>query len=226
MKKRAISTVLVALLTLSACAGCGSKTTSPEISYNSSSLSSEEKNYEEQENSFVTSLSALWNERMEQGDYDYIINAYENELIDTYKSNKILADIYNKAQKKKSDMIPYSEIRKYIEDMSGSTKEPKSAGGIDLNLKFTNSSSKTIKYIYFTVTPYNAVDDIVSSEIDGKSKTKLKYTGPIRPNEKSLVTGECIWYNSNIKYAIISQIDIQYMDGEEVHIDAENFRLF
>lgn len=228
MKKRTISTILVALLVLSTCTGCGSGTSTSsnsEVLSSLSSFSSEDNYYEEQESSFIASISTSWNERMNQGDYDYIINAYENELIDVYKSDETLTNIYNEAKKKKNDIIPYSKASKYIKDFSGLTKEPNSAGGVDLELEFTNSNSKTIKYIYFTVTPYNAVDDVVSSEIGGKSTTKLRYTGPIRPNEKSSIIGDCIWYNVSIKYAIISQIDIQYMDGEKVRIDMESFKL-
>lgn len=112
----------------------------------------------------------------------------------------------------------------YLSIYSVNTSVPNSVGGVDANIVFANLSGKTIKYIYFTLTPYNAVYDIVKSEIANKSKVELEMTGPISQTnildyDKLLhTTSENVWYNSNIKFALLNSVRIVYMDGEEVII--------
>lgn len=100
--------------------------------------------------------------------------------------------------------------------------EPNSADGVDISISFRNLSSKTIKYITFSATPFNAVDDPVSSQIGNKSTVNLKVTGPVEPAiEKgaySTGTWETVWYNSTIKYCKINSATIEYMDGEILDI--------
>ena len=54
-----------------------------------------------------------------------------------------------------------------------------SAGGASPRIGFKNNSGKTIKYIEFTMVPYNAVDDAVTCEIRGYSSVVGRVTGPI-----------------------------------------------
>lgn len=100
--------------------------------------------------------------------------------------------------------------------------EPNSAGGVDISIDFRNLSSKTIKYITFSVTPFNAVDDPVFSEIGSKSTVNLKFTGPVNPaiskGEYSSAAWATVWYNSTIKYCKIDSVTIEYMDGEILDI--------
>lgn len=56
-----------------------------------------------------------------------------------------------------------------------------SVGGATPRIAILNNSGKTIKYLYFTVTPYNAVGDAVSSQIGNKRTTTISITGPIAP---------------------------------------------
>lgn len=105
---------------------------------------------------------------------------------------------------------------------SYTTSEPNSASGVDISIAFRNLSSKTIKYITFSVTPFNAVDDPVFSEIGNKSTVNLKFTGPVDPaiskGTYSTGTWETVWYNSTIKYCKINSATIEYMDGEILDI--------
>lgn len=100
--------------------------------------------------------------------------------------------------------------------------EPNSADGVDISIAFRNLSSKTIKYITFSVTPFNAVDDPVFSEIGNKSTVNLKFTGPVDPaiEKGTYSTGiwETVWYNRTIKYCKINSAIIEYMDGEILDI--------
>lgn len=105
--------------------------------------------------------------------------------------------------------------------------EPNIVNGVDVLLNFFNTSHKTIKYVYFEVLPYNAVDDIVYSEINNDSYVSLKATGPIYPDSPSCRTAlDCkgysnVWYNSTIEYIRINQINIIFMDGEEIRLDTK-----
>ena len=54
-----------------------------------------------------------------------------------------------------------------------------SVGGVSPSIGYRNNSGKTIKYIEFTMVPYNAVGDPVSCTIRGYSSAVGKVTGPI-----------------------------------------------
>lgn len=56
-----------------------------------------------------------------------------------------------------------------------------SVGGVEPCIRWRNDSGKTIKYIYFTVTPYNSVGDAISCRISGDCTVRLKSTGPYNP---------------------------------------------
>lgn len=104
------------------------------------------------------------------------------------------------------------------------TSKPNSVGGVNVTFSLNNLSDKTIKYIVLTVTPYNAVDDSVRSEIGNKSTTQIRATGPIEISKKGDVKSfnvENIWYNSTIKYCKIDSVKIEYMDGEILEIPVE-----
>lgn len=78
-----------------------------------------------------------------------------------------------------------------------------SVGGAKPRIAILNNSGKTIKYIYFTVTPYNAVGDAVSSQIGNKRTTTLSITGPIAP-----LTYENVLQNYS---------NYEYFDGKTTH---------
>ncbi|MBQ7697599.1 MAG: Ig-like domain-containing protein [Paludibacteraceae bacterium] len=51
--------------------------------------------------------------------------------------------------------------------------------GIEPGIIWRNNSGKVIKYITFTVTPYNAVGDVAPSQTTGRTTFDLRVTGPI-----------------------------------------------
>jgi len=60
---------------------------------------------------------------------------------------------------------------------------PNSVGGVDLLIRWGYfNESKVIKYIYFTVTPYNAVRDKQKSKIGNTDNITVEITGPINSN--------------------------------------------
>lgn len=105
-----------------------------------------------------------------------------------------------------------------------------SADGVDMSIAWENTSSKTIKYIYFTVEAYNAVDDKVYCEIRDYNVFIGSVTGPLEPGYTTLIydsyddeysVGGCwedCYYNSTIRYFDLTNIRIIYMDNTEIEI--------
>ncbi len=58
-----------------------------------------------------------------------------------------------------------------------------SANGVTPTVCFRNNSSKTIKYVTFTLVPINAVGDNVACTIRGYSSVKARVVGPIYPTK-------------------------------------------
>jgi hypothetical protein len=96
-----------------------------------------------------------------------------------------------------------------------SVDDPNSAGGVDVRVRFQNRSEKTIKYARFSVTPYNAVGDVVSCRIRGYSNATLSVTRPVRPGVwyGDDTVWETVWYNSTIVRGQLTSVEIEYMDG-------------
>jgi hypothetical protein len=107
----------------------------------------------------------------------------------------------------------------YINHVAVYLEPPDSVGGVHVSISFTNQSTKTIKYITFSVAPYNAVDDQVSSEIGGKSEARLRQTGPLASGESNCGYWKNVWYNGTIKSGSLVSVEIEYMDGQTVTLD-------
>ncbi|MBW7473881.1 hypothetical protein K0T92_03920 [Paenibacillus oenotherae] len=102
--------------------------------------------------------------------------------------------------------------------------EPNSADGVNLYVHWTNKSDKTIKYIYFEVVPYNAVGDIVSSDIGGGSTFRGMHTGPTKPGVSfgSQYYWENAWYNNTITQVQLRKVDITYMDESTITLSGDD----
>jgi hypothetical protein len=117
------------------------------------------------------------------------------------------------------------------------TVEPNSAGGVEVRFAWRNlSTTKTVKYAWFDVVPYNAVNDRVASEIGRKVLATLESVGPVAPGHWSgslAPEGNAtetsdpsdddgwpnVWYNSEIVRVEIRRVRIQYMDGSRLSIE-------
>lgn len=76
-----------------------------------------------------------------------------------------------------------------------------SVGGASPHIIWRNDSGKTIKYITFTAIPYNAVGDVVSSSIGGKTTAQLQVTGPIETfNNETDINYSDFYYRNSIPY--------------------------
>ena len=123
------------------------------------------------------------------------------------------------------------EVQALIKVYSVFVDEINSAGGVDMKIAWENTSSKTIKYVYFTVEAYNAVDDKVYCEIGDYNEFTGYSTGPFEAGYTTLIYDsdddeyyvdvywENCYYNSNIRYFILTNIRIIYMDNTEIQID-------
>lgn len=99
--------------------------------------------------------------------------------------------------------------------------EINSAGGVDIFIDWGYFDySKIIKYISFTVIPYNNVGDIQTCKISGKSAITGTITGPIsasdsfNPSNYGVPTKwENVWYNNTITWIKLTKVVVEYMDG-------------
>lgn len=136
------------------------------------------------------------------------------------EQEKILAEQNKSAKEKVRSILRISKLF---------ASKPNSANGVDLNIYWKNNSDKVIKYIVFQVEAYNAVNDIVFSEIGSHSKYNAQDTGPYKKGEGESGDSywENAWYNSTIKSVKLTNVDIEYMDGTKINItkdDLEHIR--
>ena len=82
--------------------------------------------------------------------------------------------------------------------------------------------AKTIKYLYITVVPYNAVGDPVTCNIRDHSTFTGKVTGPIKASasNRSYEWGQA-WYNNTIRCIKLTKVKVEYMDGTSYTYETE-----
>ena len=114
-------------------------------------------------------------------------------------------------------IVELETFKNSIEIIKYYTSSPNSAGGVDCNIIWKNLSEKTVKYVSFTVVPYNKVNDRVKGEHDyyGYGEKTVRVTGPVKSKQ---IDGngthwDCLWYNWAIDYMLITGIVIEYLDG-------------
>lgn len=96
--------------------------------------------------------------------------------------------------------------------------KPDSAGGVELYFNFTNNSEKTIKYVNFGVTFYNAVGDVVTCRIKDDVINYCQETGPYAKGE-GLSGSDWYWgkfYSWDISSVKLVYLSIDYMDGSSI----------
>lgn len=138
----------------------------------------------------------------------------------------LLAKQKEEEQKKKAlaERSNIDKARSVIRISKVYTDNPNSAGGVALHVVWQNTSNKVIKYSYFTVVPYNSVEDAVSCTIRHQSEFTGKVTGPINPDQWN---GESrywdnAWYNNTIVKAKLTKIQIDYMDGTSEKLSGQD----
>ncbi len=140
----------------------------------------------------------------------------------------LLARQQEEAQKQK-ELAARSNIdkaRSIIRVSKVYTDNPNSANGVNFHIVWQNTSNKVVKYCYFTVVPYNSVDDVVACTIRRESEFTGKVTGPINPGQwKGESTyWDSAWYNNTIVRAELKRIQIDYTDGTSEKLSGEDIK--
>lgn len=110
-------------------------------------------------------------------------------------------------------------LGKVIDIYSLNLSSPNSAAGCDVELYYTNNSPKTIKYLIWRGTIYNAVNDPVFCEIRNTSSFSGKDTGPIESGRNGGGIWENVIYNYSAKEIRLNSIHIDYMDGSSYNFN-------
>ena len=128
----------------------------------------------------------------------------------------ISAEIY---EKNRPEMMEAKKLDAPILMTSLFSNKPNSAGGVTVRGFYyaLSTSENPIKYIDLEVVPYNAVNDVVASTIDGKTKAALRITGPLveKNGEHIPVVWENVWYNNSISCVQLNAITFEFMNGEK-----------
>lgn len=101
-----------------------------------------------------------------------------------------------------------------------------SAGGIAVDIRFTNCSSQEVKYVYFRGYFLNAVGDKCRNDITGSTEWKYRGVGPISPLPKtpeemgyahieSWHFGNPLFYSTIAVRFRLSSVTIEYMNGKK-----------
>lgn len=118
---------------------------------------------------------------------------------------KFTAVIAAKAREKGRDIV----VRNIQVD------EINSANGVDFSIEWLYlNEKKTIKYIYFTVIPYNSVGDVQTCSVRRSSSFTGKVTGPI--TSESVIRNplwSTAWYNNTISCIKLTKVKVEYTDG-------------
>ncbi len=103
-----------------------------------------------------------------------------------------------------------------------------SAGGVEfsINWQYINNK-KVIKYIEFTVVPYNEVGDLQKCSIRNRTSVTCQIAGPIENFSKpASYNWDNTWYNSTISCVKLSKVKVIYMNGTQYTYINELPKLF
>lgn len=163
----------------------------------------------------------------QEENYSEVINIME-EIKKFYSNDKDFLNLLSEVKKLQQTKESEEKERKTLEEIKSSiriikiwTDRPNSAGGVDLYINWENLSDKTIKYVYFTVSPYNSVNDTVKCTIRKYSSFTAQDEGPYSKGQGLKGTKyfwENAWYNYSIKGVNLESVRILYMDGTSLDI--------
>ena len=102
--------------------------------------------------------------------------------------------------------------------------EVNSAGGVEPYFVFFNPNAITpIKYINVRALLFNAVGDVVSSEIGGQTSAGMNFTGPLSNSdgERRADWGP-VWYNTTGKCIKLTSVVVTFVNGKSMKFDGKN----
>lgn len=143
---------------------------------------------------------------------EYIIEDYPNTE-DARIAQKYLSEFYEQEKQKAREIIRVTKVNYYMN----------SVGGAEVHFNFVNNSSKTIKYITFGVSFYNAVGDILRPDYDRRAINYCSVTGPYGTGE-GMSGNNNYWgpfYDWDISTVKLVSLEIEYTDGTKVTLTKE-----
>ncbi len=156
-----------------------------------------------------------------RGEIGYIAIDYINR-----DENLVNFYLMKQVEREKEDSARIKEfqldfVRPYKEKGAGLTiwnidiTDINSANGVSFRIEWAHLiPDKTVKYVDFYVTPFNAVGDVVNCELRGNRQFKGRVTGPISfhyGTESS--EWENAWYNNTVRCIRLDQVNVYYTDG-------------
>jgi len=122
------------------------------------------------------------------------------------------AESYDQWDSSSIRMIDLKPTCKYI--VQAAINDIDSCGGVSVRIILRNLSKNRLKYAVYTVKYYNAVDDVLSSEISGNSSMRCKATGFIEPGtiDSGYWSG---FYNTTASYLKITAITLTYASNKQ-----------
>lgn len=98
--------------------------------------------------------------------------------------------------------------------------------GTGFDVTVYNSGKKTIKYVVFSVTGFNAVKDPVRDRVRNTTTLTLRGIGPIEPGETASYSKDYMWMTDVVQYFRIDRIKLEYVDGtSKVISDAKSIQI-
>lgn len=137
------------------------------------------------------------------------------------------------AAKKQEDFARLKSLSPAFIEVFGWSMD--SAGGIEVDITFTNCSSQKVKYVYFRGYFLNAVGDRCRNEITRSTEWKYRGVGPIAPFPKSAddssyghrhtyFFGNPLFYSSIAKTFRLSSVTIEYMNGKKTTLSGTELK--
>jgi hypothetical protein len=131
------------------------------------------------------------------------------------------------------DMAEMKELAPAIIKVGGWSMD--SAGGIEVDITFTNCTAQKVKYVYFRGYFLNAVGDKCRNDITGSTEWKYRGIGPIdvMPKElqKNYYTNVEFWRFGNPKFYStiahsfrLSSVTIEYMNGRKTTLSGAELK--
>ena len=142
----------------------------------------------------------------------------EKRQTELKKYNTFCTEVYNRGEKLFLEKIMPMQDKNIPIFINSYDISKDSADGIEVSINFENIYDKTIKYVDFEVTPYNRVNDIAYSTIDGVSTKVIQSVDFIAPNESYKAHWKPIWYNPTIAYIKINSIKVTFSDNTIISV--------
>lgn len=113
-----------------------------------------------------------------------------------------------------AELARYDEAREILQITHATTQRGGSCS-VHLEIRFKNTSPRTVRYAYFTTEFYNAVGDRVTDDISGATSKNLQVTGPIPGNQTTPQTyrWEYVFWDCAVAYPRLTRAAFTFMDG-------------